>query len=125
LEGAVLHYTNRIALRHSIAVRKRGRYREQRARDLASQVPAITTSGKEDSLPDLWFLRDIIDELPEAQAEAVLMRMVFGYSMEEMAIATQVSVNTCKSRLRAGKDYLRVRLDQETHSSARRMTHEP
>jgi RNA polymerase sigma-70 factor, ECF subfamily len=125
LEGAVLHYTNRIALRHSIAVRKRGRYREQRARDLASQVPAITTSGKEDSLPDLWFLRDIIDELPEAQAEAVLMRMVFGYSMEEMAIATQVSVNTCKSRLRAGKDYLRVRLDQETHSSAGRMTHEP
>ena len=125
LEGAVLHYTNRIALRHSIAVRKRGRYHEQRVRDLVSQVPTSATSGREDSLPDLWFLRDIIDELPEVQAEAILMRMVFGYSMEEMAIATQVSVNTCKSRLRVGKDYLRVRLEQEAHSSAGRMTHEP
>jgi RNA polymerase sigma factor (sigma-70 family) len=125
LEGAVLHYTNRIALRHAIAVRKRGRYREQRVRDLASQVPTVAAAGREETLPDLWFLRDAIDELPEAQAEAVLMRMVFGYSMEEMAIATQVSINTCKSRLRAGKDYLRVRLDQEAHVSAGRMTHEP
>jgi len=118
LEGAVVHYTNRIALRHAIAVRKRGRYRDQRVRDLASQVPTVATTGKEENLPDLWFLRDIIDELPAAQAEAILMRMVFGYSMEEIAIATQVSVNTCKSRLRAGKDYLRVRLDQEAHSTA-------
>ena len=125
LEGALLHYTNRIALRHSIAVRKGGRNREQRVRTLAAQVPSTVTSGGEDRLPDLWFLRDVIDELPEVQAEAVLMRMVFGYSMEEMAVATQVSVNTCKSRLRAGKDYLRVRLDQEAHSSAGGMTHEP
>jgi RNA polymerase sigma factor (sigma-70 family) len=125
LEGAVLHYTNRIALRHSIVMRKRGRNREQRVRDLAAQVPAVAASAREECLPDLWFLRDIIDELPEAQAEAILMRMVFGYSMEEIAVATQVSVNTCKSRLRAGKDYLRVRLDQEARSAAGRMPHEP
>jgi RNA polymerase sigma factor (sigma-70 family) len=125
LEGEIVHYTNRIALRHSIAVRKRGRNREQRVRALASQVPSTATSGREDSLPDLWFLRDVIDELPETQAEAILMRMVFGYSMEEIAIASRVSVNTCKSRLRAGKDYLRVRLDQEAHASAGRTTDEP
>jgi RNA polymerase sigma-70 factor (ECF subfamily) len=129
LEGAILHYTNRIALRHSIAVRKRGRNRDQRVRTLAAQAPAAVSSGREDSLPDLWLLRDLIDELPDVQAEAVLMRMVFGYSMEEMAEATQVSVNTCKSRLRAGKDFLRVRLEEEarapTSVPTKRMTHEP
>jgi DNA-directed RNA polymerase specialized sigma24 family protein len=36
-----------------------------------------------------------------------------GYSVEEIAVATHVSVNTSKSRLRVAKEYLRRRLDAE------------
>ena len=42
------------------------------------------------------------------------MRMVLGCSVEEIAAATQVPVNTTKSRLRLAKNYLRGRLDGET-----------
>jgi len=111
-EGSIVHYTNRIALRAAIAGRQRGRNREQRDRALVEQGTGNSTSGQ-DSLPGLWFLRTLIDELPTVQAEVVVMRMVLGYSVEEIAVATGVSVNTAKSRLRVAKEHLRQRLGGE------------
>lgn len=113
VEGAIVHYTNRIALRASIAARKRARNRDQRLRALAEQTFAPNLAEGDDSLRDLWLVREIIDELSAVQAETVLMRMVLGCSVEETAAATQVPVNTTKSRLRLAKDYLRRRLDEE------------
>jgi RNA polymerase sigma-70 factor (ECF subfamily) len=112
-EGAIVHYTNRIALRSSIAARKRARSREQRLRTLAEQTFVPNLAGSEDSLPNLWLVRETIDELSAVQAETILMRMVLGCSVEEIAVATQVPVNTTKSRLRLAKDFLRRRLDGE------------
>ena len=111
-EGSIVHYTNRIVLRAAIAGRQRGRNREQRDRALAEQGTANSTSGQE-SLPDLWFARTLIDELSTVQAEVVVMRMVLGYSVEEIAAETGVSVNTAKSRLRVAKEHLRRRLGGE------------
>lgn len=113
VEGAIVHYTNRIALRASIAARKRARSREQRQNALAEQTPVQNFAGSDDALPNLWLVRALIDELSAVQAETVLMRMVLGCSVEEIAAATQVPVNTTKSRLRLAKDYLRRRLDGE------------
>jgi RNA polymerase sigma factor (sigma-70 family) len=113
VEGAIVHYTNRIALRASIAARKRARSREQRQNTLAEQSPVPNFAGSDDVLPNLWLVRALIDELSAVQAETVLMRMVLGCSVEEIAVATQVPVNTTKSRLRLAKDYLRRRLDGE------------
>ena len=67
-------------------------------------------------MPTLWLVRQVIDELSSVQAEAVLMRMVLGCSVEEIAAATHVPVNTTKSRLRLAKDYLRRRLDGEAEA---------
>jgi RNA polymerase sigma-70 factor (ECF subfamily) len=113
VEGAIVHYTNRIALRASIAARKRARSREQRQNALAEQSPVPNFAGSDESLPNLWLVRALIDELSAVQAETVLMRMVLGCSVEEIAVATQVPINTTKSRLRLAKDYLRRRLDGE------------
>jgi RNA polymerase sigma-70 factor (ECF subfamily) len=113
VEGAIVHYTNRIALRASIAARKRARSREQRQNALAEQSPIPNFAGSDDSLPNLWLVRALIDELSAVQSETVLMRMVLGCSVEEIAVATQVPINTTKSRLRLAKDYLRRRLDGE------------
>src|SRR5262245_8939902 len=109
-QGTIVHYANRIALRGAIAARKRGRSREQRRRALAVEESGSPGAGSQSILPDLWFVRGIIDELPRVQAEAIVMRTVLGYSVEEIATATQVSVNTSKSRLRVAKEYLRRRL---------------
>jgi RNA polymerase sigma-70 factor (ECF subfamily) len=116
VEGTIVHYTNRIALRASIAARQRGRSREQRLRALAEQALVPGFSGSDNAFPNLWLVRDVIDELSTVQAEAVLMRMVLGCSVEEIATATQVPVNTTKSRLRLAKDYLRRRLDGEAEA---------
>jgi RNA polymerase sigma factor (sigma-70 family) len=113
-EGTIVGYAGRIALRCSIAARKRGRSREQRARMLAELEAVTAACEKPEVGPGLWFLADVIDELPKVQAEAVVMRMVLGYSVEEIAAATQVPVNTSKSRLRVAKEYLRRRLDGDT-----------
>jgi RNA polymerase sigma-70 factor (ECF subfamily) len=113
IEGAVVHYTNRIALRAAIAARKRGRNQEQRLRALAEEASAFPPVATNDSIPSLQLVRELIDDLPPVQAEAILMRMVLGFSVEEIATATQVPINTAKSRLRVGKDNLRRRLDSE------------
>jgi RNA polymerase sigma-70 factor (ECF subfamily) len=41
------------------------------------------------------------------QAETLIMRIVLGFSVEEIAASTDVSVNTVKTRLRLGKNALR------------------
>ncbi len=110
-EGTIVGYASRIALRCSIAARKRGRTREERVRVLADQEAVSATFGRQDAGSDLWFLCDLIDELPKVQAETVVMRMVLGYSVEEIALAMRVPPETSRSRLRVAKEYLRRRLE--------------
>ena len=55
-------------------------------------------------------VRAAIDELPSPQAEALVMRVVFGYSVEEIAAEANAPVNTVRSRLLLAKAALRRRL---------------
>ena len=109
-EGPASHYAQRIALNCAIAARKRGRNRERRLRDFVEDAAGQTFDVHVESLPSLRVVRDVIDDLPEVQAEAILMRTILGFSVEEIAQATLVSINTVKSRLRVAKDSLRRRL---------------
>ena len=52
-------------------------------------------------------MRDLIRRLRPIQAETLVLRAVLGFSMEEIASLTEVSVNTVKTRLRLGKNALR------------------
>jgi len=105
-ESPVIHYVNRIALRTAINVRRRRRGRD---RGLAAFAAEPVADGAP-SLPDLLLLRSLVDELPAVQAEAIVLRMILGYSLEEMAVHMQVPLNTAKSRLRVAKESLRARL---------------
>ncbi|MEM9188011.1 MAG: sigma-70 family RNA polymerase sigma factor [Myxococcota bacterium] len=53
---------------------------------------------------------ELVATLNEAQLEALLMRAVMGYSVEEIAEALRVPVNTVRSRLRRAKHSLRERV---------------
>jgi RNA polymerase sigma-70 factor (ECF subfamily) len=58
-------------------------------------------------------LRDLLAELPEAQSETLAMRAVLGHSIDEIAEALDVPINTVRSRLRLAKAALRERIETD------------
>jgi RNA polymerase sigma-70 factor (ECF subfamily) len=61
-------------------------------------------------------LNDLLDELPDVQAEVLALHVVLGYSVEETATVTRAPHNTVRSRLRMALARLRdrVRGDEAT-----------
>jgi RNA polymerase sigma factor (sigma-70 family) len=57
-------------------------------------------------------LRDLIQQLPEAQKEVLLMRHYADMSFQEIAEATGVSINTALGRMRYALINLRKKLEQ-------------
>ncbi len=56
-------------------------------------------------------LRRLLDELPPARAEVLVLHVILGYTVEETAVVTEVPVNTVRSRLRRALEALRARVD--------------
>jgi RNA polymerase sigma factor (sigma-70 family) len=55
-------------------------------------------------------VRHLLDELPVPQAEALVLHSIVGLTVEELASATAVPVETARSRLRLARAALRVRI---------------
>jgi len=55
-------------------------------------------------------LQELLSELPEEQREAVVMRIWSGMTLEEIAVSTEVSLNTVASRYRYALEKLRERM---------------
>jgi RNA polymerase sigma-70 factor (ECF subfamily) len=116
-ECSVNHYMSRIAVRSAVAARKRRALRENRAdafEDEGTSEPFAASPGDE-----VWAcrrreaLRNLLEELPEIQAETFALRVALGYSMQEVAAATGAPVNTVRSRLRLAREALRRRIEQD------------
>src|SRR5579863_9086763 len=58
-------------------------------------------------------LRDLLGTLPESQAEALVLHVALGYTVDEIAAAIAVPVNTVRGRLRSAKTALRSRLTED------------
>jgi RNA polymerase sigma-70 factor (ECF subfamily) len=58
-------------------------------------------------------LRRLLDELPEAQAEALVLHCVAGLTLEEVAAVARAPVETARSRLRLAKTALRERIARD------------
>jgi RNA polymerase sigma factor (sigma-70 family) len=108
-------YGRVIAVRAALALRKRARVLSQR-RD-----PEVETDRLEESAPTPGehatakerkeILRDLLAELPPEQAETLALRVVFGCSLEEVAVQTGVPLNTVRSRVRLAKERLKSRIE--------------
>jgi RNA polymerase sigma factor (sigma-70 family) len=106
-------YACRIAFRTALAVRKRAS--SERARQ------AETSSGEEGASAEgplplelrrrTALLRSLLDELPPDQAEALSLRTMLGWSLDEIAQVAGVPLNTVRSRLRLAKEALRARIE--------------
>jgi len=117
-DSTLLHFAVRIAARKSVLVRRRGRsvlgWLESfwRGDYPLRQGP---TSAHDELRGDRQraLLRLLLSELPDAQAEALLLRVVCGHSIEEISTITQTPFNTVRSRLRLAKEALRQRIEAE------------
>jgi RNA polymerase sigma-70 factor (ECF subfamily) len=110
-----LGYASVIAVRAAVAVRKRAHIDHARRDDGADadEMPAHRLSPGDEaaSRQRKEMLRDLLAELPPEQGEALAMRVVLGWSLEEIASHSGAPLNTVRSRLRLAKEGLRRRIE--------------
>jgi RNA polymerase sigma factor (sigma-70 family) len=108
-------YASRITLRVALRVRRNSK-RDANRREVLGQVD----DDREHSVSEDAFggrrrelLRELLEDLPEEQAEALTLRVVMGWSLEEVAQASGAPVNTVRSRVRLAKEALRARIEAQ------------
>lgn len=110
-------YATTIAVRTAIATRKRAKIQRSRVEAEAETerlVEGGPTPGEQaDAERRKRILRELLGELPEEQAETLAMRVMLGWSREEIAEYTNAPVNTVRSRMRLAKEALRKRIEAD------------
>jgi RNA polymerase sigma-70 factor (ECF subfamily) len=108
-------YATTIAVRTALSARRRTKVERSR-RDADADADAIPASslgpGEEMAAQRRKeILRELLAELPTEQAEALAMRVVLGWSLEEIALQSSAPLNTVRSRLRLAKESLRKTIE--------------
>jgi RNA polymerase sigma-70 factor (ECF subfamily) len=114
----LLHFAIRIAIRRTTAVRRRSRFiagilerLQLREAPLETGPPSprdVTIVERRRAL-----IRTLLREIPDTQAETLVLRMALGHSIEEVSTITTAPVNTVRSRLRLAKEALRGRIEAD------------
>jgi len=113
-ECAPSSYACRIAVRTALAARRRARTMlARRESDTDTDaLPGAESPGEEaHARRRKEILRGLLAEIPEEQAEALAMRVVLGWSLEEIAESSGAPLNTIRSRLRLAKEALRKKIE--------------
>ena len=123
-EGTVLNFARRIAVHTAMNMRRRD-HAQKRAR----LREAVDTDELETQDPDpeatlsqtavLPAVREVLDDLPEQLAETLVLHLLLGHTVGEIAEIAAVPVGTVKSRLRLAKD--RFKSKAERHPVLREM----
>ena len=110
-------YASRIALHVALRARRNAALRRARNQTLAqisAADPDVHWPGCDVSAERRKrALRDLLTDLPEEQADALALRVVLGWSLEDVAQATGAPLNTVRSRVRLAKEALRRRIDAD------------
>jgi RNA polymerase sigma factor (sigma-70 family) len=114
----LLHFAIRIAIRRTTAARRRSRrilewVERFRLREEPLANEPISPRDATIAERRRGLLRTLLGEIPEAQAETIVLRMALGHSIEEIAAITNAPVNTVRSRLRLAKEALRSRVEAD------------
>ncbi len=134
-ESSMMHFARSIALRRSLDQRRKRARRGHEVSLLQDGSHELAVSGADDpsSSGTVATLRAttqspaasvvaqrrrdafrcLLGSLRPEQAEAFAQRVLFGYSKEEIARETGVSIDTVKSRLRLAKNALRHRIQDD------------
>lgn len=117
-EGKFQPWVMRIA--HNLAIdyfRKAKRYPTILLEDgsnLFNSLNFAEDSSEEQRIKEetLAYVRNLIDELPEAQKEVVILRHYLDMSFQEIAEQTGVSINTALGRMRYALNHIRKKMKQ-------------
>jgi RNA polymerase sigma-70 factor (ECF subfamily) len=117
-EGKFQPWVMRIA--HNLAIdhfRKAKRYPTILLEDgsnLFNSLSFAEDSSEEQRIKEetMAYVRNLIDELPEAQKEVVIMRHYLDMSFQEIAEQTGVSINTALGRMRYALNHIRKKMKQ-------------
>jgi len=124
-EGKFQPWLLRIA--HNLAIdhfRKAKRYPTILLEDgsnLLNSLKFASASSEQQQIKEetvVW-VRNLIDELPEAQKEVVIMRHYLDLSFQEIAEQTGVSINTALGRMRYALNHIRKKMKQQTSAYAK------
>jgi RNA polymerase sigma-70 factor (ECF subfamily) len=120
-ESSVLHFVRRVALRrasatlrHARAIRRASASTVTLDEDAHLESPSASPLDAMITARQMALVRGLVVELPDEQAETLLLRVVLGHSVEEISEATHTPVNTVKSRLRAARATFRERIAADT-----------
>jgi RNA polymerase sigma-70 factor (ECF subfamily) len=111
-----VHFACRVAVHTAMNARRHARHRTRHTPPVApedlDECPDTSPSPAEAvaSARRRAALRELLDELPAAQAEVLALHVVLGYSVEETAAVTRAPHNTVRSRLRTALASLRDRV---------------
>jgi RNA polymerase sigma-70 factor (ECF subfamily) len=113
-EGTVLNFARRIALHTAMNMRRR-----DRAQKRARLREVIDTDTLEAQAPDpeaalantamLPAVREVLDELPEVLADALVLNLLLGHTVVEIADIVGAPLETVRSRLRLAKERFKSR----------------
>lgn len=112
---SVAHFAARITTRIAVAARRRAFSRSDRNDDSVEldALYAAPLAEPVDAERRRALVRSLLETLPEEQAETLALRIVLGFSLEEVAQATGVPVNTVRSRVRLAKAALLKRIEAD------------
>ena len=114
----VLHFACRVAVLTAMNARRRASHRGSHASlDLAEEAADDGLSPVQiaEAARRRAMLRQLLDELPWSQAEALSLHVVLGYTVEETASAVGATPNTVRSRLRRALAALRRRINADSN----------
>lgn len=119
-ECQLSHFAARVATQTAMNARRRAIYRTRHSP--STSPDAIDEFAREQPSPAdhraarirREILHCLLDELPSAQAEVLVLHVILGHSVDECARATQVPVNTVRSRLRTALASLRKRVTADS-----------
>ena len=108
-DSSVVHFAKRIATRRAIDC-LRTLIRARRLVTSLAPPEAVESRMVLERHRQQW--RELLGNLPVAQAEALALRAVEGYSFEEISQMTKAPLDTVRSRVRLAKAALRERIER-------------
>lgn len=113
----------RIGVLTAVAIRRRERNRHRWVANEATEIERVGADQRS-PLADVETarrreaVRRLLDQLPPAIAEAVVLYFMLGYTVPEVAALCQAPVNTVWSRLRIGRERMRQALHRDPNLKA-------
>jgi RNA polymerase sigma-70 factor (ECF subfamily) len=115
--SSVEHWADRIVARTSMRMVSERKCMRARINDKVDPDALCGERREHGTVADIASLEVYLRGLPEAPRQAIVLRAILGFSVEEISILTGDSENTIKSRLLRAREHVRERVRRLDHGT--------